>query len=163
LQFALAGAPSAASRAAAAAALDEHLGVVLAVIDGDFLARLDSARGDIIDALARAPDHRFGIRPAGMIDVTADVPARDAVYAPLLIDLEQELVASVALKLVGGRGGDATAAILDNELAFFDRRHGEEAETGGRAADAIRFLDGHFGGGFQARGVADARWRVARQ
>jgi hypothetical protein len=158
LQFALAGAASAAGRAAAAAALDEHLGVILAVIDGDFLARLDLARGDIIDAPdAATPNHRLGIRPAGMVDVTADVPARDAVDAPLLVKLEQEFVAPVALELVGGRGGDDAAAILDDELALPDRRHGKEAEAGGRAADAIRFFDRHCGRRFQARGVADAR------
>jgi hypothetical protein len=101
LFFPFACATAAARGALAAAGLNEHLGIIFAVIDGDFLAELNLARSDVIDApLGAAADHRFGIRPAGMVDVAANIAARGAIDAPLLVDLEQVFVAPVTLKLV---------------------------------------------------------------
>ena len=72
---------------ASAAAFEEVVAVVLAVVVGDFLAGLDAPhRHDHDAAIAR---DRLGVRPAGMIDITAQIPAGRAVDRPFLGKDEQ--------------------------------------------------------------------------
>src|SRR4051794_34075836 len=72
---------------------DEQLEVFLAIVVGNLVARRDGPD--------RAQEHlafeecAFGVRPAGMIGVTAYIAPRGAVDAPAAVDLEH-VAAAVA-------------------------------------------------------------------
>src|SRR5580700_865991 len=103
------GGPLAAAGVAAAAALrDEIIQIFLAVVDGDFFSRLDAAQCHEHDAAIAA--HRLGVRPAGVIEVTRQIPSRRAVDGPAAVDLEH-ISRAASFEAGGFLGRDAAAAI----------------------------------------------------
>jgi len=117
------------------------LEILVAVVEGDFLARHDRPQRHQHDAaFAR---NRFRIRPAAVIGVTAEIPSRRAVDGPGSVELEHVFGAEPALALVRFRGGNARAAVADDGCFARDRFGGEQAKAGRRAADANGAC-GHF-------------------
>src|SRR5262245_62283621 len=92
----------------AAALLDEGVEVVAAVVVGDLVTGVDGL--DRADQNLVLLDIRFGVRPAGMVDVAGDVLAARAVDGPAVVDLEQvlgvELVRDPVVQLLPGMLGE---------------------------------------------------------
>jgi len=113
----LAGPSPPATGALAARAPDDVFKIIVAVIVGDFLIRLDIAHR--ADEHAAAIGERFGIRVAGMIGVTGQVAARCAIDGDARIDLVKIAIAA-PLKPSGFRGADTRAFVFGDFFALFD-------------------------------------------
>src|SRR6266568_2145064 len=140
-----------ATGAATAVRLDEQLEILLAIVVGDFFARFDRLDG-AQDRLALA-DRAFGVRPAGMVGIAADITARRAVDGPAAVDLEHVAGAGCALARLGFTRRNALAGIFDDDRATPDRGGREQAEPCRRAADAITAVA-------PARHAAASRMRI---
>jgi hypothetical protein len=75
--------------AAAAVRLDEGAKIVLAVVIGDFVARMDGPDRRNEDLVLT--DVGLGVRLAGVVDIARDIAAAGAVNRPAGVDLEQIL------------------------------------------------------------------------
>src|SRR5262245_38499535 len=117
--------------ALAALRLDEAVEVVLAVVVGDLVARRDILHRRDQDLALH--DVGFGVRPAGMVDVARGVAARGTIDGPAAVDLEEVAV----VELVGDLVGEATAPVLDDEVALVDRLGREQAKTRTRTPETI--------------------------
>src|SRR5262245_7612489 len=109
--------------APAAVLLDEGVEVVATVVVGDLVARVDGL--DRADQNLVLLDIRFGVRPAGMVDVAGDVLAARAIDGPAVVDLEQVL----GVELVGDPVVQLLARIADDETSPADELGGEKAEA----------------------------------
>src|SRR4029077_20931074 len=154
--------------APAALRLDVGVEVVLAVVVGDLVARLDVP--DRLDPDAARAGHRIGVRPAGMVDVARQVRARRAVDGPARIHLEPVAIVGALVALLVGQ---QRAGVLDDVFVLADRLGREHAKPGARARDAERtravelrlvFLGclagGHSGGACDSGLSTSARQRV---
>ena len=99
----------------AAAASDHVVEVIGAVVVGDLVARLDVLDGAQEYAVADLVG--FGIRPAGMVGVAAEIPASGTIDGPAAIDLI-EIAVAARLKLLGHVIGELPAFVLDDMGAF---------------------------------------------
>src|SRR5262249_13552686 len=129
-----------ARHAQAASRPDVGVPVILAVVVGDLVTRLDVL--DRLDPDAPVADHRIRVRPAGMIDVARDVRARRAVYGPARVDLEPVAIVGlrIALRIVEQRAG-----VFDDVGVLPDRLGGEDAKPGARTGDAEHAPPEHLG------------------
>src|SRR5580704_688126 len=119
--------------AAAAADLQKIFQIFLAVVVGDFFARLDMAQRHNDDAAVAA--HRFGVRPAGVIEVARHVRSRRAVDGHLFVHLEH-VARAARFEAVGFLGRHPPAAIGRDIVSAFDRLGREQAKSRSGAADA---------------------------
>src|SRR6185295_19788786 len=133
--------------APAALRLDVGVEVILAVVVGDLVARLDVP--DRLDPDAAVADHRVGVRPAGMIDVARGVGTRRAVDGPARIHLEPVAIVAPLIALLVGQ---QRTCVFDDVLVLPDRFGRKHAEPGARAGDtewvcglAVGFADGTGG------------------
>src|SRR5580698_8712847 len=125
--------PAAAMIAAAAALRDEVFQILFAVVVGDFLARLDMAQRHDDDAAVAA--HRFGVRLAGMIEVTRYVPSRRAVDGHAFVHLKH-IARAARFEAVGFLRRHPPAATGRDIGPAFDRPGREQAKSRSGAADA---------------------------
>ena len=115
--------PSAASSTQTAAFFEEQLEILVAVVEGDFLARHDRPQSH------RAPPGLCA-RPvphwAGSCDWrNGRIPSRRAVDGPGAVELEHVFGTEPALALMRLRGGNARTAIADDGCSACDRFGGE--------------------------------------
>src|SRR5688500_7135233 len=106
-----------------------------AVVVGQLFARPDVAQRSYPDAVA--VDLAVAVRPAGVIDVAADVAAEGRIARPAPVDRETPDAAAREIALLApvrfGRA-DLLACVLDDEGVFGNRRGRKDA----RATDAGR-------------------------
>src|SRR6185312_11323943 len=131
----LLGAPPPAARAFAVRASDDVLEVIGAVIVNDFLTRLDVAQR--LDEHPAAPDDRFGVGIAGMIEIARDVAVRGAVDGAVFADLVEVAVAA-PFGPVGFLLREDRPLVFGDAEPLLDRTRGENAEPGERSAEAER-------------------------
>src|SRR5262245_6252552 len=124
-----------AFRALASDRLEKELKILLPVVVGDLVARLD--RLDRAQDDLAANDVGFGVGTAGMIGVAGDVAAARTVHGPAAVDLV-EVARPARLEPRRLRRADAPPRIFDDEGALRDFRGGEQAEPGRAAPDAVR-------------------------
>src|SRR5262245_43739444 len=123
-----------AFRALASDRLEKELEILLPIVVGDLVARLD--RLDRAQDDLAAHDVGFGVGTAGVIGVTRDVAAGRAVHGPAAVDLV-EVARPARLEPRRLRGADAAPLVLDDEGALRDLRGGEQSEPGRAAPDAV--------------------------
>src|SRR5215211_899156 len=78
-----------------------------------------------------------------MVGIARHVAMRGAIDGPAAVDLEHVFARVTSLIRSCLLGGNARAAILDDDRALLDRRGGEQAEAGWRAADANGWVTRH--------------------
>ena len=119
---------------------DHVIEVISAVVVGDLVARLD--------VLGSAQEHAvadlvgFGIGPAGMVGVAAEIPASRTIDGPEAIDLV-EIAVAARLKLLCLVIGELAALVLDDTGALADRLGRKQSQAGSGAADTEWSLAGH--------------------
>src|SRR3984885_1157670 len=124
-----------APRAAAAFILQGVFEVFRSVIVRYLLARRDKPQRDEHDpALAR---YRLGVRPAGMVHITSQIPSRRSVDDPAAVELEHIFCAQ-SLPPVGFFSRNARTTIGGDVGGPLDGLRREETEPSGRTADAKR-------------------------
>src|SRR5215470_5139790 len=114
---------------------DEQLEIFRPVVVGDLLARHD--RADRAQDHLALPDRAFGIGPAGMVGIAADIAALRAVDGPAAVDLEHVAGTRGPLAHLGLTRRNAFARIFDDECAALDRSGRKQAEPGRRAANPV--------------------------
>ena len=102
--------------------------VLLAVVVGQLLARLDVAAG--VDEDFLSPCARLAVRPAGVVDVAADVLPARPVDDPPRVHLE-EVAAALAVRLLGR---EKPAGVLHHELSLREGDPREQAQPGRRSS-----------------------------
>src|ERR1700734_3008530 len=149
------GRPLAAAVVAAAAAfLQKKFQIFLAIVVGDFLARLDIAQR--YDDDAAIASHRFGVRPAGVIEVARHVRSRRTVDGHALVDLEH-VARAARFEAVGFLGVHAPAAIGRDSGPALDRLGREQPKARSGAADA----KGTWGHRLRfSRKISKCHWRL---
>src|SRR5262245_40615132 len=130
-----------AFRALASDRLEKELEILLPVVVGDLVARLD--RLDRAQDDLAANDVGFGVGTAGMIGVAGDVAAARTVHGPAAVDLV-EVARPARLEPRRLRRADAAPRVFDDEGAFRDLRGGEQAEPGRAAPDAVGLVRAHY-------------------
>src|SRR5262245_46558156 len=132
-----------ALRAPAAFRLDEQLEVFPPVVVSDLLAGL----GCPLRAQHHLAVHQHAlcVGPTGVVGVAADVAAGRSVHGPTAVDLEHVAGAALDLARPRLRRGNPGTGIFDDERTLGDRRGGEQAKPGRRAADAVGFARGSHG------------------
>lgn len=115
--------------------------IVIAVVIGDFLVRLDISQRP--DEHAAAIGVGLCVRIAGMIGVAGDIAARGAIDGDPRVDLVEVAVAA-PFEPAGFLGTHARAFIFGDFFALLDRPNGKQAEAGERTADTKR-SSGHCG------------------
>ncbi len=133
---------SAATAALTTRSADDVFEIVIAVVIGNFLVRLNISQRP--DEHAAAIGVGLCIRIAGMIGVSGDIAARGAIDGDPRVDLVEVAVAA-PFESAGFLGTHASAFIFDDFFALLDRPNGEQAEAGERTADTKR-SSGHCGG-----------------
>ena len=135
-RFPLSSRPAPAATAALATrAANDEFEIVIAVVIGDFLARLDISQRP--DEHAAAIGVGLCVRIAGMIGVAGDITARGAIDGDPRVDLVEVAVAA-PLELAGFLGTHTRAFIFGDFFTLLDRPNGEQAEAGERTPDTKR-------------------------
>src|SRR3954467_4398131 len=135
----LLGALCAALHAQTALGLDVGIPVILAVVVGDLVAGFDVL--DRLDPDAAVADHRIGVRPARMIDISREVRTLRSVDGPARVHLEPVAIVAPRIAL---RVGQQRAQIFDDVGILLDRLGGEDTKPGARTRDAERAPSEHL-------------------
>ena len=104
--------------------------MILAVVVGDLIARLDVF--DRLDADAAVANHRIGVGPARVIDVTRHVRAWRPVNGPARVHLEPVAIVGTRVTLRVGQQG---ARVFHDVGVLLDRPGREHAEPGTRTGN----------------------------
>src|SRR5579863_10455659 len=119
--------------AAAAGLLEVVVEVVFAVIERDLIPRFDRLRCH--QHHFAFTQHRLGIRLAGMVRITTQIPPRRTVNRPSAVDLEQIFRITNTFAAPRFCGRDPFSGIGDDVLFFGDRPNRKQAKPGARSAD----------------------------
>src|SRR5215468_1783567 len=115
----------AACGATAAAVFYEVVEIFAAIVVGYFLPKIDTAQRDKHDSpLAQ---HRLGIRPAGMIDITRHIPSWGTVHNPSAVEFEH-IFRTPSFASIRFLGGNAPATVGRDIGGPLDRLGCEQTE-----------------------------------